>query len=482
MVIKCVAVIGLGPAGAITVDAIAQEQAFDTIRVFERREAPGGCWIEDEGPHPNLDPAALAPLSSRNADKPVPTPSELPKKALKANQPRYAESSIYPYLETNVADLSMSFSQEPITGPRTTLSISKYGEDTPFVHHSIIRKYIESLVYRNDYERFVEYNTTVELVEKVGAEWRVVLRKEVKGQEDEWWEERFDAVIVANGHYHVPYIPRIEGLEEFERMRPGSVKHSKMFRGREQYKGKKVIVVGASVSAADIAVDLIGDASSPVCAVILGHKFNHNFGDIAFRHPGICPKPSISHISTDDNTRTVHFIDGTSVADVDEIIFGTGYTWSLPFLPSVEVKNNRVPGLYQHVIYQKDPTLLFVGAVAAGLTFKVFEWQAVLAARLLSGRATLPPISEMQKWEEERIKERGDGVWFTVLWPDFKGYFEGVRRLAGEPRQEDGKIVGRVLPKWDERWLEVFLEGHERRMRWWREQNERAMEKFEGGK
>jgi cation diffusion facilitator CzcD-associated flavoprotein CzcO len=44
MVIKRVAVIGLGPGGAITIDALAREKVFDTIRVFERREAAGGCW------------------------------------------------------------------------------------------------------------------------------------------------------------------------------------------------------------------------------------------------------------------------------------------------------------------------------------------------------------------------------------------------------------------------------------------------------
>jgi cation diffusion facilitator CzcD-associated flavoprotein CzcO len=42
--VKRVAVIGAGPSGAIAVDALAQEQAFDLIRVFERREGPGGCW------------------------------------------------------------------------------------------------------------------------------------------------------------------------------------------------------------------------------------------------------------------------------------------------------------------------------------------------------------------------------------------------------------------------------------------------------
>lgn len=42
--IKRVAIIGAGPAGAIAVDALAQEQAFDVIRIFERREKAGGCW------------------------------------------------------------------------------------------------------------------------------------------------------------------------------------------------------------------------------------------------------------------------------------------------------------------------------------------------------------------------------------------------------------------------------------------------------
>lgn len=42
--VRRVAIIGAGPAGAITIDALAQERVFDVIRVFERRERPGGCW------------------------------------------------------------------------------------------------------------------------------------------------------------------------------------------------------------------------------------------------------------------------------------------------------------------------------------------------------------------------------------------------------------------------------------------------------
>lgn len=225
------------------------------------------------------------------------------------------------------------------------------------------------------------------------------------------------------------------------------------------------------MSAADIAYDLIGVAKGPVYAVVLGHKANGYFGDVAFKHPGIVEKPSVSHITTANGDRAVHFVDGTSVPNVDELIFGTGYSWTLPFLPQVEVRNNRVPGLYQHVAYQNDPTLLFVGAVAAGLTFRVFEWQAVLAARILAGRVNLPPLEEQQKWERERVVKRGDGVPFTLVFPDFEDYFETLRELAGEP--EDGE-PGRRLPPFDRKWLEVFMAGHEMRKKWWKEQNEIA--------
>lgn len=41
---RSVAVIGAGPAGAIATDALVKEEAFDTIRVFDRRPTVGGTW------------------------------------------------------------------------------------------------------------------------------------------------------------------------------------------------------------------------------------------------------------------------------------------------------------------------------------------------------------------------------------------------------------------------------------------------------
>lgn len=212
-------------------------------------------------------------------------------------------------------------------------------------------------------------------------------------------------------------------------------------------------------------------AQQPVHAITVGRNLNGYFGGEAFNHPQIRNHPSIAKVSG----RTVHLADGGSIEGVDHIIFGTGYSWTLPFLPAVPVRNNRVPDLYQHVVWRHDPTLLFVGAVQAGLTFKIFEWQAVYASRLLSGRGTLTPAEDMEKWEEERIKVKGDGAKFGLVFPDFEDYFETLRQLSGE-----GDGVGRRLPVFQREWLRSFFDGHELRKNMWKKLNEEARNKDPG--
>ncbi|KAJ5780580.1 hypothetical protein N7457_005740 [Penicillium paradoxum] len=474
MAIKSVAVIGAGPAGAIAVDALSQEKAFDVIRVYERQEKAGGCWVSrDDEPPQKFDFDGLA---ARTADAPLEIPEQLPCRTPVVSQDRFTDSAVYPTLETNVNAGAMSYSQEEIPTVRSRWSIERHGEDTPFRHHSVIRKYIEDLFDRKGYQDLVQYNTTVEraIKDSRSQKWVLTFRRTESldgARSDYWWSEEFDAVVVASGHYAVPFIPVIPGLKEYAARYPGSVQHTKNYRGPEKYRGKKVITVGASVSAADTAVSLIESAQAPVIAVVRG-RYNAYFGDDAFQHPKIQRRPPISHItSNDQGERTVHFEDGTSEPNVDYIIFGTGFSWTLPFLPQVATRNNRVPDLYQHVFYRHDPSLVFVGAVGAGLTFKVFEWQAVAAARVLAGKATLPAIAEQEKWEKERIALKSDGPGFTVLNPEFEPYFEALRNLAGDPQPG---APGRRLPRFEQKWLDDFNEGHERRKKMWRRANATA--------
>jgi hypothetical protein len=421
-------------------------------------------------------------IAARQPDETLPIPSPLPAVTPHSTQYRFAETSIYPSLETNIDAFAMSFSQEPFPENRTALNIQRHGVDSPFRHWKDVQGYIQDLLSRRGYQDLVTYNTTVELVQKnpVTGTWTVTLRQPLpEGREDQWWSETFDAVIVAAGHYTVPFIPHTPGLAAFAHAFPGSVEHSKAWRDPEKYRDKRTVVVGASISGPDIASSLADVAETPLHCVVRG-KYHPYFFDYAFQHPKIRRQPPITHVTSSRATgeRTVHFEDGTSVEDVDHLIFGTGYTWTLPFLPDLAatIRQNRVPNLYQHIFWREDPTLCFVGAIAAGFTFKVFEWQAVLAARFLAGRIALPPQSEQRRWEEERIASKGDGVPFTALYPDFEAYFEEVRLMAGEPLVQ-GR--GRRLPPFEKAWRDGFDRGHLLRIEMWKRENHEARRRME---
>lgn len=175
----------------------------------------------------------LSDLASRTADRPLSVPDQLPAFTAPSNQPRFTESSIYPDLHTNVDVHAMEFSQEPISTERSQHTIDVHGPNSPFRHWTLMRQYVKDLM--ND--ELVAYNTTVEKAEKTGCAWQLTLRTPIDNH-DYWWTEEFDAVVVASGHFSVPFIPQTEGLQEFEDTRPGSVLHSKHYRGRDQFRNK----------------------------------------------------------------------------------------------------------------------------------------------------------------------------------------------------------------------------------------------------
>lgn len=73
--------------------------------------------------------------------------------------------------------------------------------------------------------------------------------------------------------------------------------------------------------------------------------------------------------------------------------------------------------------------------------------------------------------------KKGDGVPFTAIYPGFEGYFETLRRLAGEPGEGQ---PGRRLPPFDIHWPSIFLQGHQRRIEMWKKANAEAWKRKEG--
>lgn len=194
----------------------------------------------DDAPPQKFD---LDGLAARTADAPLKIPEQLPCRTPVVGQDRFTDSPVYPGLETNVDAGAMEYSREKIPSIRSQWSIERHGEDTPFRHHSVIRQYIEDLFTKKGNANLVQYNTTVERAFKdpVSQKWVLTLRRTeglIGSQSDYWWSESFDALVVATGHYAVPYIPAIPGLKEFAERYPGSIEHTKHYRGPEKYRGK----------------------------------------------------------------------------------------------------------------------------------------------------------------------------------------------------------------------------------------------------
>ena len=95
----------------------------------------------------------------------------------------------------------MSFSDKPFP----------YG---PFVPHWVPKQYIENYFSWQKTDSLLVLNTTVEDLTRIQAKdkhhdgrWKLTLRRfEPTRDADVWWEEEFDAVILANGHYSVPFV------------------------------------------------------------------------------------------------------------------------------------------------------------------------------------------------------------------------------------------------------------------------------------
>lgn len=80
----------------------------------------------------------------------------------------------------------------------------------PFTPHWIPKQYIENYFSWHRTDRLLVLNTTVEditLINRKTGRWRLTLRKpDVEGKQESWWQEEFDAVVIANGHYSVPFV------------------------------------------------------------------------------------------------------------------------------------------------------------------------------------------------------------------------------------------------------------------------------------
>lgn len=104
--------------------------------------------------------------------------------------------------------------------------------------------------------------------------------------------------------------------------------------------------------------------------------------------------------------------------------------FSLPFLKDLhndeltpeEANDNilvtdgrQIHNLHKDIFYIPDPSLIFIGIPFYTATFSLFDFQAIVAATVLSGRAKLPSQEEMKSEYEARVAAKGYGRHFHSL-------------------------------------------------------------------
>ncbi|KAF2496694.1 flavin-containing monooxygenase [Lophium mytilinum] len=441
---RSIAIIGGGPSGLVAAKYLSAEKAFDKIVVFEQRSSTGGIW--NYTPDQTTEEIFTVPQTSPagSIDKPIwRTPRE--NESLKTDHdtnrsdtkvPSFI-SPLYERLETNIPRSLMGFSD--LNWPQ---------DSQLFPKHYTALAYIQQ--YGNDIENLVRLETQVVDVRSATDNSWVVKSVNIRSKTEQ--EETFDVVIVANGHFIVPYVPEIEGLKAWNEKYPGIVSHSKYFRKPDDFAEKKTIVVGNSASGLDISSQI-----APLCVPPLLWSQQSS--------PHLQPAPDPAKLDLPPiaafipESRSVRFENGHVESDIDAIVFCTGYFYSLPFLTSVSppliIDGSRVEHTYKHLFYAPNPTLSLLALPQRVIPFPVAEAQSSVLARVYSGRLPLPSKEEMQKWEKDRVAEVGAGRNFHLLpFPKDAEYINELSKWAlsapvKEGLENDGR--GKVPPVWG-RW------------------------------
>lgn len=363
--VRRVAVIGGGAAGLVTARELLREGIEPVI--FERAEQPGGTWVHDP----------RAPVDPMVAD------------------PRRAAGSLYDSLRTNLPRDLMAFGDVPFVDQGA-------GDARRFPGHAEVRRYLEGFVRRFELGPRVRTSaavTRVEPLDGAGGSWRVGAPRAPGAWAVTWTEagsvrrERFDAVAVCNGHYYQPRIPALPGLDGFE----GVVLHSHAYRRPEPFADQVVALLGAKASGVDLSRELATVARRVVLCAREGPR-----ADGTGPQGNLDLRPGIDRVGPG----RLWLSDGTTEAGIDALVLCTGYHYAFPFLdPAAGLLGgapDRVAPLYLDLVSVHAETLAFVGLPFLVIPFPLFEHQARLWARVLSGRVGLPSAAERLREVERR--------------------------------------------------------------------------------
>ncbi|KAJ5665234.1 uncharacterized protein N7477_007682 [Penicillium maclennaniae] len=317
----------------------------------------------------------------------------------------------------------------------------------------MVKQYLED--YAEDVKNFIHFETQVvdvRLKDSSLSTWELVTNNLRTGITK---FSIYDAVVVASGHFTVPYLPDILGIQCWDKTYPGSISHSKFYDSPEAFRGKKVVVVGSSASGLDIGAQINGVSLGKILA---SQKSESYLSASSPADKIICPE-IVEFLSPANHDRAIRFANGHVEERIDAIVFCTGYFYSFPFLSSLEppviTHGWRTMNTFRHLFYIDRPTMVFPVLSQRVIPFPMAENQASVFSRVWSGRLHLPSTEEMRAWESIEIATKGDQKAYHVLpFPQDADYLNSLYDWAAsaEPRKglaKSGK--GKLGTYWGER-------------------------------
>ncbi|WP_282063131.1 NAD(P)-binding domain-containing protein [Roseobacter litoralis] len=443
---KRVAIIGAGPSGLAQLRAFqsAKEKGADIPEVvcFEKQSNWGGLWNY----------------------------------TWRTGLDQYGEpvhGSMYRYLWSN--------------GPKEGLEFADYSFEEHFGKQiasypprAVLFDYIEGRVKKAGVRDLIRFETAVRSVEETDDGRFTVKVKDLPGENE--YEEVFDYVVCASGHFSTPNVPEFEGFDSFK----GRVLHAHDFRDALEFKDMDLLLIGTSYSAEDIGSQCwkYGAKSITVShrTAAMGYDWPDNWAEVPLL------------LKVDGNT--AHFKDGTS-RKVDAIILCTGYQHHFPFMADnlcLRTANRlATANLYKGVAWIDNPNLFYLGMQDQWFTFNMFDAQAWWARDVMLGRIALPDRATMLADVEERVAREDageddyDAIWYQgdyvkeliaeTDYPSFdlEGACQAFKEWKGHKKKNimtfrdngyKSVITGTMAPKHHTPWkdalddsLEVYLQN-----------------------
>ncbi|KAF8728067.1 hypothetical protein HU200_018644 [Digitaria exilis] len=397
---RTVAVIGAGAAGLAAARELLRVGLH--VAVFEKSGRTGGTWAYD----PRADDAD--PLSRDPAAAGA------------------VHGSLYASLRTNLPRELMGFSDFPMAGRVFA------GDARAFPGHREVLAFLDAFAEEHGVLAHVRLRTEVLRVRpEQGERWVVAFR----GEDGEVAEEVFDAVVVCNGHWTVPFVPKIQGIGNWS----GKQMHSHNYRTPEPFQNQIVVTVGMGASGIDIALDISHVAKE----VHIASRYSEDRLGKFNLYQNVWIHKEIECIQDDGKVR---FAEGSAVP-ADVILYCTGYHYYFPFidLDGLTVDDNRVGPLYKNVFPPKyAPNLSFVGLTTKTIIFPSLELESKWVAAVLSGKATLPSQEDMMASVLEhyrRMEEAGRPKRHThVIMPEWEEHMNWLADQVGEPHLEARRL------------------------------------------